>query len=150
MLGLLVANREATKGMREALGRSGLPLGFVMVTSGEGRVVQFVWNQEAARQGLEGVGVTNRYLGDTGSGRGNGEGVEREIALTWNGWAFKRMEEGGEAEEEGGKKSEVEAVEAAARERAKLTEKAVDGAVVKRARGRPATKTTPSARKKRR
>ena len=52
VVGLLVANREATRGMREALGRSGLPLGYVMVTSGEGRVVQFVWNQEAARRGL--------------------------------------------------------------------------------------------------
>src|SRR6266480_4757653 len=28
VLGLLVANREATRGMREALGRSGLPLGY--------------------------------------------------------------------------------------------------------------------------
>ena len=104
MLGLLVANREATKGMREALRRSGLPLGYVMVTSGEGRVVQFVWNQEAARRGLEGIGVTNRYLGDTGSGRGNGDGVEREIVLTWNGWALKRVEEGMETGVERGRR----------------------------------------------
>jgi len=147
VLGLLVANREATRGMREALGRRGLPLGYVMVTSGEGRVVQFVWNQEAARRGLEGIGVTNRYLGDTGSGRGNGDGVEREIVLTWNGWTLKRMEE----EEDGRpRKNLVTAVAATAMERGEATETAVEGVVEKRARGRPATKTAASGRKKKR
>ena len=134
--------------MREALGRSGLPLGYVMVTSGDGRVVQFVWNQEAARRGLEGIGVTNRYLGDTGSGRGNGDGVEREIVLTWNGWALKRMEEEAEEEEGRPRKNLVTAVAATAMERAETTETAVEGVVEKRARGRPATKTAASGRKK--
>ena len=157
VLGLLVANREATKGVREALGRSGLPLGYVMVTSKEGRVVQFIWNQEAARWGLEGVGVTNRYLGDTGSGRGNGEGVEREIVLTWNGWALKRVDTGVDTGIEEGRrkrgrprKSQGNAVTVTAMERTVETETAVKGVVKKRAEGRAAPKTAASARKKRR
>jgi hypothetical protein len=161
VLGLLVANREATRGMREALGRSGLPLGYVMVTSGEGRVVQFVWNQEAARRGLEGVGVTNRYLGGTGSGRGNGDGVEREIVLTWNGWTLKRTEEGAETGvktgvEEGRRKkgrprkNQAKAVAMTAIERTEVTETAVKSVVEKRARGRPATKTAAAGRKTKR
>lgn len=93
VLGLLVATREASRGVREALIRSNLPLGFAMVTADEGKILQFVWNYEARQTGLEGMGVTNRYLHDTGSGRGNGDGIEREIALTWNGWALKKVAE---------------------------------------------------------
>jgi hypothetical protein len=93
VLGLLVATREASRGIREALIRSNMPLGFVMVTADDGKILQFIWNYEARQRGLEGMGVTNRYLHDTGSGRGNGDGIEREIALTWNGWALKKVEE---------------------------------------------------------
>ena len=107
---------------------------------------------------MEGVGVTNRYLGDTGSGRGNGEGVEREIVLTWNGWALKMVEEGAETgvetEVEGGRrkrgrprKNHGKTVAVTAMERAKVTETAVKD-VEKRTKGRPATKTAPSGRKK--
>ena len=93
VLGLLVATRETTKGVREAMRQSSLPLGFVMVTADEGKVLQFTWNYEASQQGLEGMGVTTKYTHDTGSGRGNGDGIEREIALTWNGWALNRGNE---------------------------------------------------------
>jgi len=155
VLGLLVANREATRGMREALGRSELPLGYVMVTSGEGRVVQFVWNQEAARRGLEGIGVTNRYLGDTGNGRGNGDGVEREIVLTWNGWALKSTEEGSETRiktgvQEGRPRKNQKAITVTAMENTEVTEIAVKSVVEKRARGRPAAKTAAVGRKTKR
>jgi len=93
VLGLLVATRETTKGVREAMRRSSLPLGFVMVTADEGKVLQFTWNHEASQRGLEGMGVTTKYTHDTGSGRGNGDGIEREIALTWKGWALNGVRE---------------------------------------------------------
>lgn len=103
VLGILVATREATRGVREALRRSSIPLGFVMATADEGKILQFIWNNEASENGLEGMGVTTRYMHDTGSGRGNGDGVEREIALTWNGFALKKIEVKAEEPAEDGK-----------------------------------------------
>jgi hypothetical protein len=90
VMGFLVATNQATKGMRDALIRSHLPMGFLQVTA-EKRVLQFVWNHEAAQQGLEGMGVTNRFtpqLDEKGSVEGNG--LEQEIALTWNGWTLSK------------------------------------------------------------
>lgn len=62
-LGLLVASKPATRGVREALSMSKVPLGFLYVESdGEGRVRQFIWNNAAiTRCGLEGVGVGLRF-----------------------------------------------------------------------------------------
>ena len=102
MLGFLVGPREATKGVRDALARSELPVGFLMVDGGvngsagkgesggaprEGRVRQFLWNHEATKKGLEGLGVTLRY-GESGSGE-----VTKEVALMWNGWAITKAQE---------------------------------------------------------
>ncbi|UKZ73789.1 hypothetical protein TrVFT333_001441 [Trichoderma virens FT-333] len=56
VLGLLVAERTATKGMREALGRADVPMGY-FCCSGDGVVRQMLWNQRAEDEGLEGVGV---------------------------------------------------------------------------------------------
>lgn len=61
VLGLLVGQRPATKGVRDSLGRSRWPMGYVFC-SGEGAVQQMVWNQRAEEEGLEGLAVTSRYV----------------------------------------------------------------------------------------
>jgi hypothetical protein len=71
-ISILAAAKEATKGVRDAVGRSRLPMAYLNVTT-EGRVRQFVWNHAAVECGLEGVGVALRYLA-------NGES---DVALTW-------------------------------------------------------------------
>jgi hypothetical protein len=74
VVGLLVTEKHATKGIREALARSRWPMGFV-ACSREGVVEQFLWNRRAEEEGLEGFGVGMRYGGD---GR-------QELVLTWKG-----------------------------------------------------------------
>jgi hypothetical protein len=71
---ILAAAKKATKGVRDAVGRSRLPMAYLNITT-EGRVRQFVWNHAAVECGLEGVSVALRYLA-------NGES---EVALTWKG-----------------------------------------------------------------
>jgi hypothetical protein len=79
VVGLLVTEKPATKGIRDALGRSTWPMGFV-ACSREGRVQQFLWNQRAKEEGLEELGVTTRHV------NGDGEGEpETELVLTWRG-----------------------------------------------------------------
>jgi hypothetical protein len=77
VVGLLVAPGPSTKGVRDAIGRSRWPMGFVCCDRETGGVKQFVWNQAAVREGLEGVGVTWRH-----EGRAGGEG---NLVLTWKG-----------------------------------------------------------------
>lgn len=84
MLGMLVSPRDATRGVREALGRSALPLVWALVGLG-GEVRQCLWNQRAVEVGLRGVGVTIRYLPEEKEGAEGGEGVKSEVALTWKG-----------------------------------------------------------------
>lgn len=88
VLGFLATTSPATQGMRDALGRSRLPVGFLQIDS-EGKVLQFLWNHEAGQRGLEGLGVTTRFK--PGS---EGGGVDAEIGLTWKGWI---MNEDGQA-----------------------------------------------------
>ncbi|KAL1840550.1 hypothetical protein VTJ49DRAFT_324 [Mycothermus thermophilus] len=77
ILGLLVAEKPATKGIREALARSRWPMGFV-ACSRVGEVSQFLWNRRAEEEGLEGFGVAVRYVdGDSGG--------KKEVVLTWKG-----------------------------------------------------------------
>lgn len=76
VLGLLVSQKPATKGMRDALARSRWPMGSVICTS-EGRLVQMLWNKRAEEQGLIGVDVGIRYRSN------NLE--EKEIHLTFKG-----------------------------------------------------------------
>ncbi|KAK6002259.1 hypothetical protein QM012_001897 [Aureobasidium pullulans] len=71
---ILAAAKEATKGVRDAVGRSGLPMAYLNITT-EGKIRQFVWNHAAVECGLEGVGVALRYLADGDS----------EVTLTWKG-----------------------------------------------------------------
>ncbi|AEO55397.1 hypothetical protein MYCTH_2299174 [Thermothelomyces thermophilus ATCC 42464] len=74
VLGLLVTERPATRGIREALARSRWPMGYV-ACSREGVVGQFLWNQMAQEEGLEGFGVGMRHGGARG----------KELVLTWKG-----------------------------------------------------------------
>jgi hypothetical protein len=76
VIGLLVSQKPATKGMREALARSRWPMGAITCT-GEGRLVQMLWNNRANEEGLTGVGVGIRYKG--------GNLNEEEIHLTFKG-----------------------------------------------------------------
>ncbi|KAG9530961.1 hypothetical protein KCU93_g2141, partial [Aureobasidium melanogenum] len=73
-IAILAAAKEATKGVRDAVGRSGLPMAYLNVTT-EGKIRQFVWNHAAVERGLEGLGVALRYLVDGDS----------EVTLTWKG-----------------------------------------------------------------
>jgi hypothetical protein len=76
VLGLLVSQKPATKGMREALARSRWPMGSITCTS-EGRLLQMLWNRKAEDEGLLGVGVGVKYR--------NNNMDEKEIHLTWKG-----------------------------------------------------------------
>ncbi|OMP82097.1 Required for respiratory growth protein 7, mitochondrial [Diplodia seriata] len=80
-LGLLATTKKATKGVMEALGRSRWPMGFLKVEP-DGRVEQFLWNASARARGLEGLGVTLRYMVDERNEDGQ---VKSDIALTWLG-----------------------------------------------------------------
>lgn len=76
VVGLLVTEKPATKGIREALARSRWPMGFV-ACSRQGEVGQFLWNRRAEDEGLEGLGVGMRYVGGGAGGK--------ELVLTWKG-----------------------------------------------------------------
>ncbi|PTB60930.1 hypothetical protein M431DRAFT_489721 [Trichoderma harzianum CBS 226.95] len=76
VLGLLVAEKTATKGMRDALGRAGMPMGYFCCEGEDGVVRQMLWNQRAEEGGLEGVDVALR--------RGGGRDVG-EVVLVKNG-----------------------------------------------------------------
>jgi hypothetical protein len=76
VLALLISQKPATKGVRDALGRSRWPMGFVMCTD-QGKILQMLWNRRAEDEGLLGVGVTLRYAEE---GRD-----DREVVLTWQG-----------------------------------------------------------------
>ncbi|KAK3688113.1 hypothetical protein B0T22DRAFT_425570 [Podospora appendiculata] len=73
VIGLLATCGPATKGIREAMGRSRWPMGFVCCSK-EGEVRQMLWNWRAEEEGLAGLGVGMRYVGD-----------EKRLVLTWNG-----------------------------------------------------------------
>ncbi|KAI1767381.1 hypothetical protein GGR53DRAFT_482385 [Hypoxylon sp. FL1150] len=78
VLGLLVAQRPATRGVRDALGRSRWPMGYVSC-SRDGRLEQMLWNERADREGLEGLGATLQFA------EGEGGRMEKELVLTWKG-----------------------------------------------------------------
>jgi hypothetical protein len=76
VLGFLVSQKSATKGVREALGRSRLPMGYVLCNA-DGKISQMLWNRSAEQEGLEGIGVGLKYAG--------GDLNEKEVILTWKG-----------------------------------------------------------------
>ena len=83
VIGLLVTERPATQGTREALGRSRSPMGFVSCTRA-GILVQLLWNPSAQDQGLEGVEVRAQHV-PVGAG-----GAVR-LALTFKGGEFSQI-----------------------------------------------------------
>jgi hypothetical protein len=87
ILGILATPLPATKGVRDGLGRSRLPLAFLNVSLddgheqlGVGTIEQFVWNSVAAKELLGSVGVTVRY-----APAAPGEDVKKEVCLTLKG-----------------------------------------------------------------
>jgi hypothetical protein len=110
VLGLLVTTQNATKGLKERLGASRMPLGYIKVSKG-GIIEQYVYNSKAEERGLQGVGVTVRYtplVTENNNERGEDEdlpeiingkrrrkkrkaekyifaGVKKDIQLTWQG-----------------------------------------------------------------
>lgn len=102
---VLCAKREATRGVREAVRRSGAPVVWVMVEEleeGVGRVRQVLWNARVSEMGAEGMSVGVKYLPQ----RELGGKVEREMALTWKGevWEPDTGKKDGEGEEHRGDK----------------------------------------------
>lgn len=83
VLGLLATEKPATKGIRDALGRSRWPMGFISC-SRAGYLHQMLWNHRAEQEGLEGMGVGLKYPGDGG---------ERQLSLTWKGKHLPSVEE---------------------------------------------------------
>lgn len=80
VVGVLVSSREATKGVRDALARSRVPVVWMMVRR-DGVVQQVLWNREVEVLGVARLQAVVRYL----PGR-DGEGeADREIALAWDG-----------------------------------------------------------------
>lgn len=76
VLGFLASERTATKGIRESLGRSRWPMGFVCCSS-DGHIRQILWNRKAEEIGLDGIGVGTRYP--------QGNDGESQLVLTWKG-----------------------------------------------------------------
>ncbi|RDW90363.1 uncharacterized protein DSM5745_02138 [Aspergillus mulundensis] len=100
-VGMLVGPRETSKGVREALGRSAMPLVWMMVER-DGRVRQVLWNGRVEKLGLGGLGVEVLY---SKSGEGEAEAeVSTEARLTWEGKEVQTMDE----VEEGMKRLEEE------------------------------------------
>lgn len=83
VMALLVTERPATKGVRDSLGRSRWPMGF-LCCSREGVVRQMIWNRRAEEAALQGLGVTSRHV----------EGVEEpELVLVRNGEILPLIED---------------------------------------------------------
>lgn len=79
VIGLLVTEKPATKGIRDALARSRWPMAYIYC-AGAGHVRQMLWNQQAEKScGLTGLGVTLRHATD------EHEGAYTHIVLTWQG-----------------------------------------------------------------
>ncbi|POR36219.1 Uncharacterized protein, mitochondrial [Tolypocladium paradoxum] len=61
VLGVLVSERPATKGVRDSLGRSRWPMAYACC-SRDGAVAQMLWNRWAEEEGLEGFGVSPKHV----------------------------------------------------------------------------------------
>ncbi|KAL2851980.1 hypothetical protein BJY01DRAFT_104130 [Aspergillus pseudoustus] len=98
--GVLVSPREATRGVREALGRSRMPLVWMML-GWDGVLRQVLWNSrvEALGGGLGGLGVETVYRSGlqlrngTESDFGSDEAKQRqEVRLMWEGKEVETMD----------------------------------------------------------
>jgi hypothetical protein len=81
VLALLVSQKVATKGVREALGRSRWPMGYVFCQPC-GKISQILWNKRAEEEGLAGIEVGVKYEG--------GDTAKKRIVLTWKGNLINR------------------------------------------------------------
>jgi Protein of unknown function (DUF2034) len=90
VVGILCARREASKGVRDTVRRSGRGLIWVMVddqvahggeADDEARIRQVVWNQRIADLCAEGLGVGIVYGGE----KGDAHGLQGEVRLMWKG-----------------------------------------------------------------
>lgn len=114
-VGVLCAKQSATRGVREAVRRSGIPVVWVMVEEqdkgagiGLGRVRQVLWNEKVATMGAEGVGVGVRYANsshhapDEKKRSAAAGGLEKEAVLLWEGqeWSPSVKEAEGSEDQE--------------------------------------------------
>lgn len=76
VIALLASSKSATPGVRNAIGRSPRPMGFVCVDR-EGKILQMLWNRMAEEEGLAGMGVGLRYPEDAEN--------SKVVVLTWKG-----------------------------------------------------------------
>jgi RRG7 (Required for Respiratory Growth 7) protein len=76
VLAFLVSEKPATKGVRDSLGRSSWPMGYISCSK-DGLIKQMIWNRRAEENGLEGVGVSVRHAVDAGQ--------PAHLVLTWDG-----------------------------------------------------------------
>ncbi|KAK4193948.1 hypothetical protein QBC35DRAFT_10524 [Podospora australis] len=107
VIGVLVTEQVATKGIRDAIGRSKWPMVFV-TCSRAGIVTQFLWNRAAAEEGLLDLAVGVRY------NFVEGEEV-KEVVLTWKGKSIPPAKE----EKEKGQKTRSKGIPSAAEEEGK-------------------------------
>ncbi|CAK7201258.1 hypothetical protein SEUCBS139899_003961 [Sporothrix eucalyptigena] len=85
VIGVLVTEKPATKGIRDALARSRWPLLYIYCPSA-GHVQQMLWNQQAEKTcGLAGLGVTLRHATD------EAEGAYTHVVLTWQGRPLQQV-----------------------------------------------------------
>ncbi|KAL9533613.1 hypothetical protein SMMN14_02304 [Sphaerulina musiva] len=82
IMALLISARPATLGVRSALQRSRLPMGFLQITE-EGSVQQFIWNAVAQEARLMGMSTTKAY--GTRSVKRMSKAPEGKIALVYDG-----------------------------------------------------------------
>ncbi|KAI2635221.1 hypothetical protein GGS21DRAFT_100166 [Xylaria nigripes] len=82
VIGLLVTQRPATKGVREALANSRWPLAYLSCSK-DGVLEQMLWNQRAEEEGLEGMGVTVKMSNTECSD------ATQRLVLTWKGRPYK-------------------------------------------------------------
>ena len=81
-IGVLCAKRPATKGVMEAVRRSGMPVLWIMVDDigqNEARVRQMLWNERVSELGAEGMAVGLRHR------TGKHGLMEHESILLWKG-----------------------------------------------------------------
>lgn len=82
---MLVSPREATKGVRDALTRSGYPLFWIMMEQDTGTIRQVLWNAKVEELGLGALGVDTTYRPNQDGDSDDGEGrMKQDIDLTWD------------------------------------------------------------------
>ncbi|KAI0489761.1 hypothetical protein F4859DRAFT_166211 [Xylaria cf. heliscus] len=85
VIALLVTQRPATRGIREALAHSRWPLCYISC-SPDGVLEQMLWNRRAEEEGLEGMGVTVKRSDDDRHNDG------QRLVLTWKGRRYASSE----------------------------------------------------------